>query len=1171
MIRELLRPERILLGLRGEFPRVLEELLRRSSFPGRAGEVRAALLGQGPGPCLFVGDETAIPHARLEGLASPELILATCPEGLRLGERVARVIVLLVTPADQTAWHLQILQRLSSLLPLVAADLLGERDASRALKIVSRCEDQTGQATFINLTQDQVAFELQTDLARGLAAAEATRRLALHGPNLLRKTQRTPWYLGLLRNFFSFFAILLWIASLLCFIPGVDMPQLGIAILVVIVVNGLFAFLQEYRSDRAVEVLQKLLSPRCRVTRGGRTLEVDASTLVPGDVITLDEGDIVPADARLIEAFEVEVDNSTLTGESTSARRYKSDRPMLLSGRFLWIEMPNIVFAGTALVRGHARAVVFGTGMNSEVGKIAGLTQEIQAEESPLQKQLRGAVRAVTLLAGGLGLAFLLVGWLGAGLSFVQAFVFCIGMFVANVPEGLLPTVTLSLAMGVTRMARRNALVRSLPAVETLGCTTVICCDKTGTLTQNLMMVGELCVDGRIVRVSGTGYRPEGEFSLDERALSLEEISRWPALRRLLECAFVCNDARVEKSGADYRVVGDPTEGALMALAEKARIRGTHQRLHLNPFESVRKRMSVVVKLEGREGATVYAKGAPLEILARCERILWQGEVRPLDEEHRRRITAENDAMAREGLRVLALTFRDDLDPPAARVADPERGPYDAERVESGLIFLGLTGMSDPIRPGVPEAIRACRTAGIRVVMITGDYGLTAASIARQVGLCDQRAPRVVTGAEISDLRDEDLRALLARGEDLFARVSPEHKLRIVTLLKEMGEIVAVTGDGVNDAPALKKADIGIAMGLRGSDVAKEAADLILTDDNFSSIVAAIEEGRAIFDNIRRFAAYVLNSNPQEMYPYIFWMLFPGMPLAMTVMGVLAVDVGTDLIPAMGLGVEPPEKGIMERPPRRRDEKLLSLKFLLRSYFVQGSLLALSCYATYFYMGWVLGSMPPSPRGLRLEEASPAYLMTLTAYFFPTVTTQVANVLCKRSRKTSLFSRDFLSPARRGEILQALAGWRPRRYTHRVRMDYVVSEVGHVETAKAFGALVSGALLFPLRMLVVVLSKAGALLERPLIAPLTARAARFFDRHPVLLNLVSNPVIDLGIVFELLLCYLFFYTPLSRIYYFAPVPWHVYLFAFHGTVLLLAFEEVKKYFRRRGLPLDFLG
>ncbi|HXK30964.1 MAG TPA: HAD-IC family P-type ATPase, partial [Candidatus Binatia bacterium] len=464
--------------------------------------------------------------------------------------------------------------------------------------------------------------------------------------------------------------------------------------------------------------------------------------------------------------------------------------------------------------------------------------------------------------------------------------------------------------------------------------------------------------------------------------------------------------------------------------------------------------------------------------------------------------------------------------------------------------------------------------------VITGDYALTAASIGRRIGLGQGSAVRAFTGADISEMDDAELRAILKEGETIFARVAPEHKLRVVSLLKEMGEIVAVTGDGVNDAPALKKADIGIAMGLRGNDVAKEAAHMILTDDNFGSIVAAIEEGRAIFDNIKRFAAYVLNSNPQEMYPYIFWIMFPGTPLAMTVMGVLAVDVGTDLIPAMGLGIEPPEEGIMERPPRRRDERLLSLKFILRAYFVQGSLLALSCYLTYYYMGWILGawrpgeslsSMPPSPTGLKFNESSYAYLQTLTAYFFPTVTTQIANVLGKRSWKSSLFSVHFLNPTHRREALEAIAKWRAPRYTTRVRIDYHIKGAAEVAGVHAFVALAGSLLVLPIKFAWMTLTQLLVKIERPVIVPLTDRLARFLERHYIIFNLVSNPLIDIGILFELGLCYLFFYTPLADIYYFAPVPWHVYLFAFHGTALLLAFEETKKYFRRKGHELEFLA
>jgi sodium/potassium-transporting ATPase subunit alpha len=1171
VIAELLQPAKIVFGLKGEFSQAIDTLCQQSAIPGLPSQLRAKILCDQE-RFSYIGDGIAVPHLRIDKLPAPELILGLSREGIRFNNHIVKILLFLVTPAEQPAQHLQLLQRVCSLLPAIRDELLVQRDPARVLKLLAAAEQQSALPTYINLTQDQIAFELQSDLTQGLTKEEAAARLARYGPNLLRRAYRVPWYLKLMGNLFSFFAILLWIAAALCFVPGVDLPQLGFAILTVILVNGLFAFLQEYKSDRALEMLQQLIAQRCRVIREGKLRELEARELVPGDVIILEEGDLVPADARLLEAFEVEVDNSSLTGESTPAHRYKSDQPILISGRFLWIELPNIVFAGTSLIRGHARAVVFGTGMNSEIGKIANLTQQIQVEQSPLQKQLRTTVYAIAALAGSLGLVFLLLGWLVAGLSFLEAFVFFIGLFVANVPEGLLPTVTLSLAMGVQRMAKRHALVKTLPAVETLGCTTVICCDKTGTLTQNLMMVTEVAVEGRVIHVSGVGYQPRGDFTVDGNVLSLEGISHWTTLRRLLECAFICNNARLEKSQAEYRVIGDPTEGALVCLAEKAGIRGTYLRLHLNPFESIRKRMSVIVKRNQFDEPVVYVKGAPLETLQRCDRILIGNEVRPLNDEDRRQIGQQNDSMASRGLRVLAFAYRDG--------AELQSTAYDSDRVEDRLIFLGLAALSDPVRPEVPEAIRACHTAGIRVMMVTGDYALTAASIGKQIGLGRSAPLQAYTGAQVSEMDDDKLRSILARGETIFARVAPEHKLRIVSLLKTMGEIVAVTGDGVNDAPALKRADIGVAMGLRGNDVAKEAAHMILTDDNFSSIVAAIEEGRAIFENIKRFMAYIFNSNPQEMYPYIFWVLFPNIPLAMTVMGVLAVDVGTDLIPAMGLGIEPPEEGIMERPPRRRDEKLLSLNFILRSYFVQGSLLALSCYATYYYMGWVLGawrpglgvsSMPPSPEGFRFQDASQAYLQTLTAYFFPTVTTQIANVLCKRSWKSSLFSRNFLNPIHRREVLEAIATWRPSRYTHHVQIEYHVKGATEFDVVRAFFALTASLSLLPFRLIWMALAQSLVQLERPLIIPFTARLARFLERHTIVFNLISNPLIDLGILFELLLCYFFFYTPLARIYYFAPVPWHVYLFAFHGTMLLIAFEELKKHYRRKGYALEFLG
>ncbi len=1173
MIAELIRSDDVLLGLEGDFHAALARLVERLGLTDRECEILDGLAASEARGFAFVSSDVAVPHVRLAGLAAPRLALGISRTGLAGPKGRARVVLLLLTQLEDPDRHLQLLARVAAALPGAARELVAARDGASAVKIVARAEERGDPASYVNLTDEQVAFELATDLASGLSTAEAARRLGIHGRNVFQHARRTPWVMRLARNLLSFFAILLWIATALCFVPGVDMPELGVAIASVTLVNGLFAFIQETKADRAVEMLARLLAPRARVIRDGTERQVDAADLVPGDVIVVEEGDLVPADARLVEADGVEVENASLTGEATSARRYKSNQPILLHGKFVWIELPNVVFAGSALVRGRGRAVVFGTGMQSEIGRIAGLTQSIRAEPSPLQKQLRGAVIAISWLAGGLGLAFLLVGWLLGGLDFRHAFVFFIGIFVANVPEGLLPTVTLALAMAVRRMAKRHALVKSLPSVETLGCATVICTDKTGTLTQNVMMVTRVYVDGELVTVSGTGYRPEGCFSFAGRDFGPSEIARRPALRRLLECAVVCNNARLEAAAGDYRVLGDPTEGALLALAAKAGTRGVHHRLRTNPFESVRKRMSVVVQAEGREARVVYAKGAPLELLERCDRLQVGREVLPLGVAERERIVAQHDSLASDGLRMLGLAWRELDDAVDIR-------EMDADRAESGLVFLGLTAMSDPIRPGVAEAIRACHTAGIRIHVITGDYPLTATRIAREIGLGGGGELPVLTGAELSELDDAALDATLARGEVVFARVTPEHKLRIVTRLRALGEVVAVTGDGVNDAPALKRADIGIAMGLRGNDVAKEAAHVVLTDDNFASIVAAIEEGRAIRDNIRRFAAYVLNSNPQEMLPYVAWMLVPGMPLAMTVMGVLAVDVGTDLIPAMGLGIEPPEPGILERPPRRPNEPLLSAGFILRSYLVNGVLLALSCWLTYYFCGWVLGAwqpgapltaMPASPAGLDLRLASFAYLQTLTAYFFPTVTAQIANVLAKRSTRTSLFSTDFLPPARRSAILAAIRAWRPPPAEVRFTVDLRVGGAGRADTARALGALVSRLVWLPLALAGAALARGAAALDRPVLRPLFARTADFLERHPIVLNWISNPLVDLGILFELALCWFFFSGPLARVYGFAPAPWSVYLFAFHGLVLILAFEEAKKALRRRGHALEWLG
>ncbi|XDD45811.1 HAD-IC family P-type ATPase [Leptospira sp. WS39.C2] len=987
---------------------------------------------------VSIGQSILIPHFRSKKIKSPEFFLFVIPKGILVGEQNIRLVLFQMIPEKQPSLHLRLLHGLSSLLPQIFDELMLCEKEVDVLDVVQRGEFNM-KPSYKNLNQSQIAFELQTDLENGLTESEAKIRLETIGKNVIEKEKSVPMIWKFLKSFLNLFAVLLWIATALCFVPGVNMPELGVAIFIVIMINGIFSFFQESKSDNAVEALRKLLANECPVIREGKLITIPADEIVPGDLIVLSEGDVVPADCRIIEAEDVEVDNSSLTGESTSARRYKSENEIVLEGKFLWLEMPNILFAGSSLIKGKTKAVVFGTGQTTEIGQIAGLTSQIKRVESPLQIQLRQTVISISLFAFCIGVVFLILGYWVAGLSFVQAFLFFIGIFVANVPEGLLPTVTLSLALGVSRMAKRNAILKDLSSVETLGCTTVICSDKTGTLTQNQMRVVEIYFDSKMI--------------------SPDTISQFEGSQLLLECGYYCNNASLEPNP-----LGDPMELSLLYLSSGKVQYTSGKRILTNGFDSIRKRMSVIIQKENF--TIVYAKGGPSEILSICSFVYENGSVVALDENKRAQLQNASDASARLGNRVLAFSYK---------MAPNETIPFNQSQVESEMIYLGHCCLADPIRPKVPDAIKKCHTAGIRILMITGDHPLTAESVGRTIGIGGEK-PIVITGVQLDQMSDISLKEWVKKGEPIFARVSPSQKLRIVTILQELGEIVAVTGDGVNDGPALKKADIGIAMGKRGTEVAKEAARMIIVDDDFATIVSAIEEGRGVFDNIRKFSAYVLNSNPQELIPFLLWAMIPGFPLLMTVMGVLAVDVGTDLIPAMGLGSEPPEKGIMNRPPRNRNQKLISLGFILRSYLYEGLLLFGACVSTYYYFVYTEcgGVMPSSPEGLDMTKASPEYLQSLTAFFFPTITVQIGNVLSKRSRIESVFQMD----------------------------------------------------------------------------------------------LFSNRIVWIGIGFSILLCYLFFYTELSSIYYFSPLPFHVYGFAFHGTLVLLLYTETVKYFRRKKMKLS---
>jgi potassium/sodium efflux P-type ATPase len=852
-------------------------------------------------------------------------------------------------------------------------------------------------------------FAALSGAPQGLSQVEAEARLRRFGRNSIRKIKRKPLILKLLANFTHMMAILLWIGGIVAF--AARMPELGAAVWCVNFLNGAFSFWQEYKAEKATEMLRQLLPHRARVLRDGREQEIFAEELVPGDLLLLSEGDHISADGRLVQDAELYADQSVLTGEAHPVR--KTSEAVFLTN-LTYAELPNLVFAGTHVVSGTGRAVVFATGMASEFGKIAHLTQSVGDALSPLQREMKVVTKVVSAVAVVIGAVCFVLSTFMARMDLAEGFIFALGMIVAFVPEGLLPTVTLALAVGVQRMAKRHALVKRLSAVETLGCTTVICTDKTGTLTQNEMTVCAVWLPGRSLTVTGVGYTPEGRMLEAGRPLPLPVDGD---LRQLFVAAALCNDARLlPPNGEEVRwtALGDPTEAALLVAAGKGGIDTDTEtkrapRLWELPFESRRKRMSTGHRPAGPDepggGVVVYTKGAPGEVLKRCAAVRMNGQTAPLDEPRRGEVLAAVDAYAADGLRVLAVSMR--------RLPGPDRGSgapggqeYTVESVEQELTFLGLIAMMDPPRPEVAEAAGKCHRAGIRTMMITGDYGLTAETIARRIGLIRTAHPHICTGADLDAMDDGALKTLV-NDEVIFARVAPEHKLRIVRVLQEMGHVVAVTGDGVNDAPALKKADIGVAMGVSGTDVAKEAADIVLTDDNFASIVNAVEEGRAVYANVKKFTSYIFTSNTPEAVPFILFALSGArIPLALTIMQILSVDLGTDMIPALALGAEPPEPGVMHRPPRSLKEHVITWPMLLRAYPWLGAIQSAAAMAAFYFQYWTHGY-----RGQWLDLPAEGALyasataMTLAAI----VTTQIGNLFAQRTERSSVFQIGFFS------------------------------------------------------------------------------------------------------------------------------------------------------------------
>ncbi len=810
--------------------------------------------------------------------------------------------------------------------------------------------------------------------AAGLTSERALLELERLGPNVLAETERPRWLLRFGRNFTHLFAVLLWVGALLALLGG--QPPLAIAIVAVIVVNAIFSFAQEYRAERAVEALRGILPQRVRVRRDGRPREIAAEEIVPGDVVLLAAGDRVCADGELLQEIELRVDLSTLTGESRPVRRQVAGDSHGRTG----IEAPDRVFAGTHVVAGSGEALVTATGMDTELGRIAQMTQRTGRHPSPLELEMGRMTRLVAIMSVTIGAVFfVLAGSLGMGVT--ERFVFAIGVIVANVPEGLLPTVTLSLALATERMARRNAIVRRLSSVEALGATTVICTDKTGTLTANEMTVRRIWIAGTGLEVTGAGYAPQG---------IVETVGDQPdpaALAELARAGALCNDATLEAGRGRWTIIGDPTEAALLTLAHKVGLdpaaeANRYPRRRELPFDSARKRMTTVHA--SPNGLTAYVKGAPGTVIPRTT----------LDDAGRRAVLAEADGMARDSLRVLAIARRTGIRP-----------TDDGDELERELELLGLVGMHDPPRPEVAEAISRCRGAGIRVVMVTGDHGLTAEAIARRIGLIEGRAA-ILDGAALDRLDDRGLVRALEQPNALVSRVAPEQKLRIATVLREAHEVVAMTGDGVNDAPALRAADIGVAMGRSGTDVAREAADIILLDDNFASITAAVEEGRAVYDNIRRFAQYHFTSNVAELLAFLTWGLSGGaIPLPLVVMQVLAIDLGTDLLPAIALGTERAEPGVMQRSPRPRSERLLNARVLARVYGFVGLIVGVAGLASFFAGYWLAGWRPGDP----LVDTGALYVQATAMTYAGIVMGQVGAGLAFRTSRRSVFAVGLLS------------------------------------------------------------------------------------------------------------------------------------------------------------------
>lgn len=773
-----------------------------------------------------------------------------------------------------------------------------------------------------NISVDEAARRLGSDVHKGLSEDDAGKRLAEYGPNQLKEKKGSGPLEIFLEQFKDF---IIWVLIGAAFVSGFLQEWVdAMAIIAIVILNAVMGFIQEYRAEKSLAALKKLSKPSSKVIRNNQHKVVPSTMIVPGDLVEIEAGDSIPADSRLVwTSSSFTVLEASLTGESTPVAKTVvrlDEKEVPLADR------ANMVYMGTSVASGKARAIVADTGMKTELGKIAGMVQSIGQEMTPLQKKLEEFGRWIVYICFAMVTIVFALEWFRGG-KLVEVFLTAVSLAVAAIPEGLPAVVTIALALGVHRMVKRNALIRKLPSVETLGCATVICSDKTGTLTRNEMTVQKIYAGGRLFDVAGIGYAPAGEFRIGKDRI---DASAYPELTALLKAVVLCNGSSLAAGQDGYKVIGDPTEGALITAAGKAgmskdAMESDSEFIDEIPFDPERKKMTVVRK--DKEGVKAYVKGAPDILLGNCVNVEEDGSVRKLSDKDRAVIGRFNDELAGSAMRVLAVAYRR---------LDGVRERYDVDTVERDLTFLGLVAMIDPPREEVKAAIRECKKAGIKTVMITGDHKNTAVAIARELGFFNEDS-LALSGDELDKLSDEELYGKV-RDVSVYARVSPEHKLRVVRAWRRHGEIVAMTGDGVNDAPAVKEADIGVAMGITGTDVTKEVSDMVVTDDNFASIVSAVEEGRGIYDNIKKFIHYLLSCNAGEIM-VMFVSSLVGLPAPLLPIHILWVNLVTDGFPALALGVDPVDPRIMERAPRKSDEAVVT-KDRAVTILLQGSFIA---------------------------------------------------------------------------------------------------------------------------------------------------------------------------------------------------------------------------------------